>query len=636
MNSLKKVPLVSLFFLILFILSSCGKIMTQATVSPLSITSTNALYSTDLESTALTLGFPATAVGGSNAIKIALQNNGQLPITITSMTLSSSQFVLAPFTFTPMATGSALTAQINLVPSTIGAVTGTLTVNFTNGAAQFSVQAAVSGQGTPPVNSSCASVPGSTSNSPFAWGQGTSANPFAICSVAQFNNIGVTPAYLTSYFVVGADLDFSTSSAFVPVGSNAAPFQGTFDGNGHTFSNLIYDNSAATVSTGLFISASGATIKNLTISNFTMKGLQKVGLLIGYASGVTVNNCTLQGAVGPSSVTAPAFTVSTMGGLIGYLTDTGVNGGSTLTNLTLNVAVTGDDALGSITGQALVANGAVFTVSQVTSSGNVTVSTLGTPGNTYGQLSSYGIISAGSTMNVSHVKFSGNVVTDGAWSGGVWGTLTFTGNSFGNFSYVSNSGNYTTAGAGASPGWTNGHDGGGFFGVLSITSSHVTVTDGFTSGNVTNTSPTPGASMSNFASEVDLNSNGYLTVSNFYTLGNVLTPNGQASSSGSIFGAVGGDGTNTSANLVLSYIYANGSVVAPSSSNCGGFAGIMNLPFTATQLFYNTNATVTAIGTGFNSGVQGKTESLLKTASTFSAWSTSIWSIVTGSLPTLL
>lgn len=73
------------------------------------------------------------------------------------------------------------------------------------------------------------------------------------------------------------------------------PFKGTFDGQGHTISNLnrhfnMYDHTDGGYG-GLFVATDGATIKNLTISGTFDGGTTYTGAFVGKATDTTIENC---------------------------------------------------------------------------------------------------------------------------------------------------------------------------------------------------------------------------------------------------------------------------------------------------------------------------------------------------------
>ena len=80
-----------------------------------------------------------------------------------------------------------------------------------------------------------------------------------------------------------------------PIGTTAAPFKGTFDGDGHTVTVNI---SASAAGAGLFgVVGPGATIKNLTVDGSITSSANNVGGIIGHMTvsddtgAITVENC---------------------------------------------------------------------------------------------------------------------------------------------------------------------------------------------------------------------------------------------------------------------------------------------------------------------------------------------------------
>ena len=82
-----------------------------------------------------------------------------------------------------------------------------------------------------------------------------------------------------------------------PIGqTGATQFQGTFDGNEKTISNLSIDATAQTggyYSTGLFGWLNAAVVKNVKVDGATVKGNHNVAVIAGYleTAGCTVENC---------------------------------------------------------------------------------------------------------------------------------------------------------------------------------------------------------------------------------------------------------------------------------------------------------------------------------------------------------
>lgn len=162
---------------------------------------------------------------------------------------------------------------------------------------------------------------------------------------------------------------------WTPIGAEAAPFKGTFDGGGNTISNLEVISDGDYV--GLFGNAAGGTIKNLVIENVNVKGDyyvaavagnaytarteditikgdiyvegsgQDIGALTGYSYG-NITNVTIDANPG-SYVKGRSY----FGGVVGYLGE----GKTTLTNVHSNIDVIGRHyMIGGITGFAQYGN----------------------------------------------------------------------------------------------------------------------------------------------------------------------------------------------------------------------------------------------------------------------------------------
>ena len=158
-----------------------------------------------------------------------------------------------------------------------------------------------------------------------------------------------------------ADIDLA-GKTWTPIGNvDSYPtisFQGTFKGNGHTISNMkaVPANPNSGVATaGLFGSASGAIIKDLTLTNVDVQSTHYAGALIGYISdgnSVTVENCKVIGG----SVTSTPLQVGKewdngdkVGGILGQ-SNTAGSGVQIKDCSVQNVTVTGYRDVGKIVG----------------------------------------------------------------------------------------------------------------------------------------------------------------------------------------------------------------------------------------------------------------------------------------------
>jgi len=178
-------------------------------------------------------------------------------------------------------------------------------------------------------------------------GSGTSGDPYRISTAAQLkelsDEVAAGSTFSGEYFIITADLNMSSYSNWVPIGSsstalsqgyyqgstnhpitagtaNAKVFSGTIDGQGHTISNLTSSGTGAGAAPdyrGVFGITNNATIKNLTINNANITGGSGLGALVGLASGnTTIENCHAKNSTVNSNVGGTRLST---GGLIGEI-----------------------------------------------------------------------------------------------------------------------------------------------------------------------------------------------------------------------------------------------------------------------------------------------------------------------------
>ena len=137
----------------------------------------------------------------------------------------------------------------------------------------------------------------------FAGGTGTTEDPWQIATVEQMDLIRND---LTAHYILIDDIDLSGYENWTPIGAfqplSDAPedaeiphpdyaFTGTFDGAGHTISNLTVSGEAP-MGTGLFGCASGTETDSAFIGHFTLKDVNVSGAyLVGGAVGLQFMNC---------------------------------------------------------------------------------------------------------------------------------------------------------------------------------------------------------------------------------------------------------------------------------------------------------------------------------------------------------
>ena len=97
---------------------------------------------------------------------------------------------------------------------------------------------------------------------------------------------------------------------WTPIGSESAPYTGTFDGADYNIDNLVVNNSSADYQGFVGYLGTGGSIKNLTLgTNCSVTGSSFVGGICGYNNG-TITDCANSGAVSGSNYY--------VGGICGY------------------------------------------------------------------------------------------------------------------------------------------------------------------------------------------------------------------------------------------------------------------------------------------------------------------------------
>ena len=181
----------------------------------------------------------------------------------------------------------------------------------------------------------------------FAGGTGTAEDPYQIANGAQLaylaSSVNNGETYEEKNFVLTANIDLnglpwtpianSFSDALLG-GSDYRVFAGNFDGNGYTISNVSIGSEAAPLEADVFgfFGATEGKISNLNLDTVSIHGIAKVasiGAVVGFAGGLvgssggSIENCHVTGLTmdmsAPSNVYAAAYWV---GGLVGALDGT--------------------------------------------------------------------------------------------------------------------------------------------------------------------------------------------------------------------------------------------------------------------------------------------------------------------------
>lgn len=173
---------------------------------------------------------------------------------------------------------------------------------------------------------------------------------------------------------------WNSGNGFAPVGNNATPFTGKFDGLDHVISNLTI-NRPTTDYVGLFGYAVGSNVSNLGLVNANVTGRDNVGALFGatvvgnathnYVTGQVNGRFGVGGLIGynnsmglsSSYASSDVIGVNKVGGLMGE-----TNGGIATT---LNYASGNVTASGSYVGGLVGYNGFAFVITNSYATGNV-------------------------------------------------------------------------------------------------------------------------------------------------------------------------------------------------------------------------------------------------------------------------
>jgi len=203
-----------------------------------------------------------------------------------------------------------------------------------------------------------------TTNAKYGGGSGEPNDPYLIYTAEQMISISQNPGDWDKHFRLTNNLDFSDVNLadYMPIGGNDVPFQGVFDGNDHSITGFRFTPSIGD-NVGLFgIVDGGAHIKNLTMIDPNVVGLQRVGALVAQLKQATVTRCIVQGGKvsGPEIIGLPGMYI---GGLIGS------NLGGTVAdcNTTCDIPI-GTYSVGGLVGENL---GAIRDCSATGTVGNV-------------------------------------------------------------------------------------------------------------------------------------------------------------------------------------------------------------------------------------------------------------------------
>ena len=249
----------------------------------------------------------------------------------------------------------------------------------------------------------------------------TSSGTYLIASLDNLYWITQNSSSWGSSFKQTADIDASqtsgwaSGSGFSPIGNGSTFFSGTFNGNGHSISNLFISRGSTSTIGFIGYAGPGATITGVTLLNENFSGGSGIGGLVG-GSYATITNCYCTGNVSGNQ---------SVGGLVG-------NSYGTISNCSSNANVSGYGYVGGLIGSVQSGN-----VTTSYSTGSVTVGTGGWGGGLLGLVQSGQVSNCYSTASISGssaggligINYSGtvnNCYSTGSVSGsGAGGLLSY-------------------------------------------------------------------------------------------------------------------------------------------------------------------------------------------------------------------
>lgn len=238
-----------------------------------------------------------------------------------------------------------------IVPPSLSGGSVTVTITNPDGTIQSSSNAATSytytdGASYPFAGCDKTGYRANTTSIPFDSGS------YLVCNKDQLLLMG-TDSYRTlgANFKLGDNLDLSVGVSFSPIGTNAKPFSGTFDGDGHMLSSLSYTSSTSSPNgVGLFGNVTSSfQFKNTVLINFSIINTASntsgvyIGTILGKTDGETLVKISdvsvFNSVVSTTDISDPYYSSGAgVGGIFGYI---GQGSTSTTGSIFSNITVSG-------------------------------------------------------------------------------------------------------------------------------------------------------------------------------------------------------------------------------------------------------------------------------------------------------
>ena len=202
-------------------------------------------------------------------------------------------------------------------------------------------------------------------------GDGTPENPYKIYTAEQLaelaSRVNGGDTCDGEYFEVMDNINLSAYDSWPGIGSFDHRFNGNFDGNNFTISNIKFTNPAHSMHIGLFGFIHEAVIENIHLSNVQIS-LPTVSAAGGIAGGVWASNITNCSVSGNFDVSVSQSINLVMGGIVGI-----INGNSIISNCKNSANIDGGagSQIGGIAGYAVATMNSTIQILNCSNSGEI-------------------------------------------------------------------------------------------------------------------------------------------------------------------------------------------------------------------------------------------------------------------------
>lgn len=169
---------------------------------------------------------------------------------------------------------------------------------------------------------------------PFAGGVGSKSNPYQIENAEQLDEVR---NFLSFHFILTDDIDLSDYDQFDPIASLAftddgpvsEEFQGTFDGNGHTVSNLTVSGLEDETAALFGLIGSNAVVENINLEDVDVQGEHSRTAALAAANLGQIKNVSASGQVESQEIITGGLVAQNQGLIQNADADVNVDGDET-------------------------------------------------------------------------------------------------------------------------------------------------------------------------------------------------------------------------------------------------------------------------------------------------------------------